>query len=229
MAVRLTAEAFGAFALTFVAAGADAAARISGQQVTPLARALAPGLLVMAMIYAIGNRSGAHFNPAVTLAFTLRRLFPPAWLVPYWIAQLVGATIAGALLVALFGSAAQAGVTTPKVVDAPVAVVLEVVLTTFLGLVILGTANRYQLIGPEAAIPVGATIALCGLVALPIEGASMNPARSLGPAIATAHLGDAWIYVLGPAVGAIIAVGLARLLHGPPPRGDSKPKEAAQG
>lgn len=119
--------------------------------------------------------------------------------------------------------------TTPKVVDAPVAVVLEVVLTTFLGLVILGTANRYQLIGPEAAIPVGATIALCGLVALPIEGASMNPARSLGPAIATAHLGDAWIYVLGPAVGAIIAVGLARLLHGPPPRGDSKPKEAAQG
>jgi aquaporin Z len=229
MAVRLAAEAFGAFALTFVAAGADSAARVSGQEVTPFARALAPGLLVMAMIYAIGNRSGAHFNPAVTLAFTLRRLFPPRWLVPYWVAQLVGATMAAALLVVLFGDAAQAGVTMPKAVDAPAALVLEVVLTTFLGIVILGTANRYQLIGPEAAIPVGATIALCGLVALPLEGASMNPARSLGPAIATGQLRDAWIYVVGPALGAVIAVGLARLLHGPPPRGDSKPKEAAQG
>jgi aquaporin Z len=229
MAIRLGAEALGAFALTFVAAGADATARLSGEQVTAFARAIAPGLLVLAMIYAIGNRSGAHFNPAVTLAFALRRLFPPAWVIPYWIAQLVGATVAGALLVGLFGSAAEAGVSTPKLIEPASAVVLEIILTTFLATVILGTANRYQLIGPNAAIAVGSTIALCGLVALPIEGASMNPARSLGPAIATGQLSDAWIYVVGPAVGAVVAVAIARLLHGPPPSGDSKPKEAAQG
>lgn len=229
MAVRLGAEAFGTFALTFVAAGADTAAQVTGAEVTTFARAIAPGLLVMAMIYAIGNRSGAHFNPAVTLAFTLRRIFPPTWVLPYWIAQLVGAIAAALLLAALFGSAAEAGVTRPQAIGGPGALGLEIVLTVFLATVILGTANRYQLIGPEAAIPVGATIALCGLVALPIEGASMNPARSLGPAIATGQLADAWIYVVGPAVGAVLAVAVARLLHGPPPRGDSKPKEAAQG
>jgi len=228
LAVRLAAEAIGTFALTFVAAGADATARLSADQVSPLARALAPGLLVMALIYAIGDRSGAHFNPAVTLAFAARRLFPPRWVVPYWLAQLLGAVIAGAVLVALFGSiAAAAGVSTPHV-DAGVALVLEVLLTAILVTVILGTADRYQLIGPDAAIAVGATIALCGLVALPIEGASMNPARSLGPAIASGKLEDVWIYLVGPAVGALIAVAIARFLHGPPaPEG--KAGEAARG
>jgi aquaporin Z len=227
-AVRLAAEAIGTFALTFVAAGADATARLSADQVSPLARALAPGLLVMALIYAIGDRSGAHFNPAVTLAFAARRLFPPRWVLPYWLAQLMGAVTAGFVLVALFGAgAAEAGVSTPHV-DAGVAVALEVVLTAVLATVILGTADRYELIGPDAAIAVGATIALCGLVALPIEGASMNPARSLGPAIATGRLGDAWIYLVGPFLGGLIAVGIARLLHGPPTP-DGKAGEAARG
>jgi MIP family channel proteins len=225
--VRLAAEAIGAFALVFVAAGADTFARLTGDQVPPFARALAPGLLVMALIYAIGDRSGAHFNPGVTLAFTLRNLFPRAWVVPYWLAQLVGAVLAAGLLRVLFGEAAAAGVTTPHVA-AGTALVIEIVLTVLLVTVILATADRYQLIGSNAAIAVGATIALCGLIALPLEGASMNPARSAGPAIVNVELSNLWIYVVGPAVGAVVAVGIARLLHGPTPDG-AQPREAAMG
>jgi aquaporin Z len=228
MAVRLVAEAIGAFALTFVAAGGDTMARVSGGEVSTMARAIAPGLVVMAFIYAIGDRSGAHFNPAVTLAFTVRRLFPIRWTLPYWIAQLLGAVAAGLVLVALFGTAAEAGVSTPHVEPWP-ALVLEVILTTFLVTVILGTADRFEIIGPNAAIAVGATIALCGLIALPIEGASMNPARSLGPALATGTFGDVWIYLLGPVIGAAIAVGIATFLHGPATPSDRKPTEAARG
>lgn len=227
-AIRLITEALGTFALTFVAAGGDAAARLTADQVTPVARALAPGLVVMALIYAIGDRSGAHFNPAVTLAFTLRRLFPPSWLVPYWLAQVVGAIAAAALLRALLGDAAAAGVTAPRVVEPAVAVVLEVVLTAILVTVILGTADRYELIGPNAAIAVGATIALCGLVALPLEGASMNPARSAGPALVNGSLESLWIYVAGPALGALVASLVARVVHGPTPAGE-QPREAAMG
>lgn len=226
-AVRLGAELIGAFALTFVAAGADTMARVSGDAVSVAARAVAPGLLVMALIYAIGDRSGAHFNPAVTLAFAIRRLFPARWVLPYWLAQLGGATLAAGLLLVLFGDAAAAGVSRPHVAG-PTAVALELVLTAILATVILGTADRASLIGPNAAVAVGATIALCGLIAVPIEGASMNPARSLGPAVVNGELGDAWIYVLGPALGAVIAVAIARFLHGPPDA-DGKPSEAAQG
>ena len=105
---------------------------------------------------------------------------------------------------------------------------LEVVLTTILATVILATADQYELVGPNAAIAVGATIALCGLVALPLEGASMNPARSFGPAIVSGDVGNLWIYVLGPILGAVIAVLLAYALHGPAPKGE-KPREAAIG
>lgn len=225
--MRLGAEAIGTFALTFVAAGADVAANLTAGDVTPFARAIAPGLLVMAFIYAIGDRSGAHFNPAITLAFTLRRLFPLAWVVPYWLAQLGGALLAGVLLGVLFGTAAPAGVTQPHI-DPAAALVLEIVLTSFLAVVILATADRFRLIGPNAAIAVGGTIALCGLVALPLEGASMNPARSLGPALATGHLDSVWIYVVGPLLGAVVAVMVAWFLHGPAPD-DDKAREAAAG
>jgi aquaporin Z len=228
MVVRLAAETIGAFALTFVAAGADTIARVTAGEVSPIARAVAPGLLVMAFIYAIGDRSGAHFNPAVTLAFTIRRLFPIAWVIPYWLAQLVGAAAAGGVLRVLFDGAASAGVSTPHI-DAAVAVGVEVILTALLVMVILGTADRYQVIGPDAAIAVGATIALCGLVALPLEGASMNPARSFGPAIATGDLSDLWIYVVGPVIGAVVAIVIATVLHGPASSAESKPREAARG
>jgi len=212
---RLGAEALGTFALVFVAAGADTFSVISQGEVTPLARAVAPGLLVGAMIYAISDASGAHFNPVVTLAFALKRLVPPSWLPAYWGAQLVGALAAAALLRVLFGDAAAAGVSASHHGVGPVTtVVIEAVLTWLLLTVILGTADRARVVGSDAALAVGATIALCGLIALPIEGASMNPARSLGPAIVEGRLDGTWPYLLGPVCGAILALGSTRLVHG---------------
>jgi MIP family channel proteins len=224
---RLTAELFGTFALVFVAAGADTMASVSGGQVGPAARAVAPALIVAALIYAIGDCSGAHFNPAVSLAFTLKRLLPPRWLVPYWVAQITGAVLAAGLLTILFGSAAHDGVSRPHVAGGT-ALVIELLLTWFLVVVVLGTADRYRVVGPDAALAVGATIALCGLIALPIEGASMNPARSFGPGLVAGDLGDYPIYVLGPFAGATLATVLMTFLHGTK-SADSKAEEAARG
>lgn len=210
----MVAEALGAFGLTAVAAGADVAGGLTGGEVTPLARAIAPGLFVMASIYAMGDVSGLHINPAVTLGFTLKRLFPARWLPAYWVAQLAGAVAAGLGLVALFGStAAQAGVNEPHV-PTLVALVIEVFLTFVLVMVISGTADRANLVGPNAALAVGATIVLCGLIALPLEGASMNPARSTGPALATLDLADLWIYWVGPLLGSALAVLVTTYVHG---------------
>ncbi|HEV7603340.1 MAG TPA: aquaporin [Candidatus Limnocylindrales bacterium] len=224
---RLGAEAFGTFALVFVAVGGDAMAVVSGGEISAAARAVAPGLMVAALIYSIGDVSGAHLNPVVTLAFSLKRLVPIRWLAGYWAAQLVGAVLAAAVVRALFGDAVRAGLSTPHVAG-ETAVVLEAILTWLLVTVILGTADRSRIVGPDAALAVGATIILCGLIALPLEGASMNPARSLGPALVTGTLGDAWIYLVGPAVGACLAVVVTRFLHGPTER-DEKAAEAAQG
>ena len=227
LARRLLAEAFGTMALVSVAVGADAAAVVTGGEVGFAARAVAPALLVAAMIYAIGDVSGAHFNPVVTAAFAVKRLFPVDLMPLYWIAQAVGA-IAGALLVrGLLGAAVQAGVSTPHVSSAS-ALGFEVVLTTLLVTVILGTADRHRIVGTDAALAVGATIALCGLVALPLEGSSMNPARSLGPAIVAGRLDDLWIYLVGPFVGAAAAVALNAIFHGSS-AGDPEARRAAQG
>jgi aquaporin Z len=225
---RIAVEMFGTFALVFVAVGADAMARVSDGAVSDAARAVAPGLVVAAMVLSLGDVSGAHFNPAVSLAFSLRRLFPARWLVPYWMAQLLGAIAAALVVRAMFGEAVRAGVSTPHLVTSGTAVAIETVLTWFLVVVILGTADRARIVGPNAALAVGGTIALCGLIALPIEGASMNPARSLAPALVAGSLGDVWIYVLGPLIGACLAVILTRLVHGAT-EGDRKSEEAAQG
>jgi aquaporin Z len=225
---RLAAEVFGTFALTVVAVGADVAGRLSGGEVGPAARAVAPALIVSAMIYALGDVSGAHYNPVVSLAFVLRRLFPVGWLVPYWLAQLAGAIGASLLLRALFGDAVTAGVSEPHLVSPGTAVVLETLLTLLLVTVILGTADRHALIGPDAALAVGATIAMCGLIAIPLDGASMNPARSIGPAAVSGELRDLWVYLTGPAVGSVLAVGMAMLLHGPT-SADGEAREAARG
>jgi aquaporin Z len=225
---RLSTEVFGTFALVFVAVGADASASFTNGAVSDAARAVAPALVVMAMIYAIADGSGAHFNPAVSLSFTLKRLFPPTWLLPYWGAQLVGALAACLVVSAILGSHVEAGVSTPHGISAGAATVLELLLTSLLLVVILGTADRARLVGPNAALAVGGTIALCGLVALPLESASMNPARSLAPALVTGHLDAIGIYLLGPFLAAPLAVGLTRLLHGPTER-DPKAVEAAQG
>ncbi len=224
---RLAAEVIGTMALVFVAVGADAAADITGGAVGTAARAVAPAMMVAALIYAIGDVSGAHFNPVVTTAFAMKRLFPRRLVPVYWLAQLIGA-IAGALVVrVLLGSAVDAGVSTPHV-SSWSAVGLEVALTLLLVTVILGTADRHRIIGNDAALAVGATIALCGLIALPLEGASMNPARSLGPAIVTGQLSDVWIYVIGPFVGAALAVAVNYVIHGST-ASDPEARRAAQG
>jgi aquaporin Z len=223
----LVAEALGVFFLVFMAAGADALSVVSGGAVGPVARAIAPALTIGALIYAIADASGAHFNPAVTLAFVLRREFPIAWAIPYGLAQLIGALAAAGLLRGLFGAAALAGVSTPHVADGT-ALPLEIVLSWLVVTVILGTADRARIVGPNAALAVGATIAACGLIGLPIEGASMNPARSFGPALVEGRLGDLWIYVLGPLGGAVLAVLSATVIHGPAAR-DGAAREAARG
>jgi aquaporin Z len=227
IARHLLAEAFGTFALVFVAVGGDVAGRITGGQVEVAARAVAPALMVAALIYAIGDSSGAHFNPVVTLAFWLKGLFPVVLMPAYWLAQVSGALAASLLLRGMFGSAVEAGVSTPHI-PVETAVVLEAILTLLLVTVILGTADRARIIGPEAALAVGATIALCGLIALPLDGASMNPARSLGPAVVTGRLEDLWVYIIGPVAGAAFAVLLTAFLHGRTDR-DPKSQEAAQG
>ena len=214
LTTRLGAELLGAAMLTFVAAGGDTMARLSGGEISAAARAVAPALLVMALIYALGDRSGAHFNPAVTAAFTLRGVFPLRLVGPYVVAQLAGAVLAAAAIRWLFGDALDAGVTRPRLVDPLTAFVIEAILTTILVTVILGTADRERVVGPNAALAVGGAIALCGLIALPIEGASMNPARSTGPAVLMGDLGELWIYWAGPLVGAAIAVVITRLLDG---------------
>ena len=184
--------------------------------------------MVAALIYAIGDASGAHLNPVVSLAFALKRLFPVTWLVPYWVAQLAGAIVAG-LLVGHCSGTRSGPASRRRTSPDGTAVALEAVLTWLLVSVILGTADRYRVVGPNAALAVGATIALCGLIALPIEGASMNPARSAGPALVTGDLGNLWIYVLGPLIGASLAVVLMRFLHGRQPEADATAEEAARG
>jgi aquaporin Z len=205
-------------------------AEASGGQVGTAARATAPGLMVLAVIYALGDVSGAHINPAVTLAFALRASFPWARVPLYWVAQLAGAVGAVLLLLAILGPVADLGATRPHFGTGP-SLVMEAVLTWLLVTVILGTATRHRVVGANAAVAVGATVALCGLFAGPVSGASMNPARSLGPALVGAAAGvdalrDAWIYVLGPAVGAALAVLGMRLLKGPLHDGET---EAAGG
>ncbi|GEM_PF-231038 len=215
----LFAELFGTAALTTVAAGGEVIAAISNGEVSRDARAIAPGLLVMALIYAIGDVSGAHLNPAVTLAFALRRDFP-WWKVPvYWIAQIAGALGAAWLLRALFGNVVHLGANEPRH-GVGVAFVMEILLSWLLITVILGTATRNRLIGPNAAIAVGGTIALCGLFAAPISGASMNPARSLGPALVSGATGQIWLYIVGPVAGSLLAVVGTWVMHG-----GRKPKE----
>ncbi len=210
---QLLAELLGTFALTLVAAGGPVIGAASGTAVGLPALVVAPALLVMAMIYTVGNLSGAHFNPAVTLAFALRKDFPWRRVPGYCATQLVGATLAALLLRALFGRVGHLGATLPHL-GARVSLVMEIVLTFLLITVILGTASNHKLVGHVAALAVGGTIALDGLFAAPISGASMNPARSFGPDLVGGQLGTYWIYLVGPVAGALLAVLMAWLLRG---------------
>jgi aquaporin Z len=225
---RLFSEVFGTFLLVIAGAGAPVVDQASHGQVGRTASVIAPALTVIAIILFMGAVSGAHLNPIVSIAFALRGDF--GWIrVPgYIVAQLAGALLAAAVLRATFGNIAHLGATLPGAgFSAGNAFVIEVILTTGLVSTILGTASSAQNIGSLSAFGVGAYIALAGLWASPVSGASMNPARSAGPALISGDLHDLWIYLAAPLLGALISVGAAYILRGP--GGDPGGIKAAHG
>jgi aquaporin Z len=213
---RLFAEVLGTFFLVLVAVGGGMVnARFGGQAVPYSARVVAPALMVMAVILFMGAVSGAHLNPAVSIAFALRRDFPWKRVPMYVIAQFAGAVLATLLLWALLGKQGSAGLTLPGPgISAGAALVWEIVLTTGLVSVIQGTSSGAQQLGALAALGVGGYIALAGLWGSPVSGASMNPARSLGPALVLYDWNSWWAYLIGPIAGGAIAVGISYVLRG---------------
>ena len=226
---RLFSELLGTFFLVLVAVGGGMVnARFGGNAVPYGARVVSPALMVAAIILFMGTVSGAHLNPAVSIAFALRGDFPWKRVPAYVVAQFVGAILATLLLWALIGKQGSAGLTLPgNGISATTAMLWEIVLTAGLVSVILGTASGAQQIGPLAAIGVGSYIALAGLWGSPVSGASMNPARSLGPALVLGDWTAWWAYLVGPLVGAAVAVGFAFVLRGR--GGDLSALKAAQG
>jgi aquaporin Z len=210
---RLAAEFVGTFALVFAGCGAIVADGLSGGAVGPVGIGLTFGLVVMAMIYAVGDVSGAHLNPAVTVGFWASGRFPGRRVVPYAAAQCAGAFAASGLLAWVAGGAAGLGPTLPRV---PVlqAFVLELLLTFVLMFVILTVATGAKEVGALAGIAVGAVIALEALFAGPLTGASMNPARSLAPAVVGGTLSGLWIYLTAPVAGALLGVAGCRGVRG---------------
>jgi aquaporin Z len=212
---RLFAELLGTFFLVLVAAGGALVLDADHSAVGRVAAVTAPGLMVMTAILFMGAVSGAHLNPAVTLAFALRRDFPWRRVPGYIAAQLLAAVLACLLLWSFFGKGGGLGATQPGPgYSEATAFGIETVLTFGLVSVILGTASRAQNLGPLSAIGVGAYIVLAGLWASPVSGASMNPARSFGPDAVLPDFSTCWIYVLGPLLGALLAVGAAWILRG---------------
>ena len=202
---KYSAEFIGTFALVFAGTGAIVINDTSGGAVTNVGVALTFGLIVLAMIYAVGDISGAHLNPAVTLGFFAARRLHGATTLPYIISQLLGALAASGLLHALFPQHRTLGATVPAG-PAAQSFVLEIVLTAFLMFVILNVSTGAKERRITGGIAIGSVIALEALFAGPISGASMNPARSFAPALISQHLSGLWIYLVAPIVGAIIGV-----------------------
>jgi aquaporin Z len=210
---RLFSEMLGTFFLVLVAAGGAIVHALG--QISLAAAVVAPGLMVMAIILFMGAVSGAHLNPAVSVAFALRRDFPWNRLPGYVIVQLIGASLACLFLDAVFGNVHHLGATLPGSGYADwQALLVEIVLAAGLVSVVLGTASAAQNVGAIAALGVGGYIALAGLWSAPVSGASMNPARSFGPALVSGDFSSYWVYVVGPIAGAFIAVGCAFVLRG---------------
>ncbi|WP_380166250.1 MIP/aquaporin family protein [Jannaschia sp. R86511] len=213
---RLFAEGLGTYLLVLVAAGAGVVDAVSGGEVGRVATVAAPGLLVLAVILSAGAVSGAHLNPVVTLAFAARGDFRWTRVPSYVAAQLVGAVLAAVTLRVLFGDVAHAGATVVGPgFTAVQALSVEVLATLTLVSTILGSSSGAQNVGPLSAMAVGAAIALGGLWAGPVSGASMNPARSIGPQLVDGDVHLLWIYLVGPVLGAGLAVAGARVLRGP--------------
>jgi aquaporin Z len=209
---KFLAEFLGTFALIFAGTGAIVINAESGGAITHLGVALTFGLIVLAMIYTLGDVSGAHMNPAVTVAFAAAGLFPFASVLLYIAAQVSGALLASLTLHFLFPQNATLGATLP--IGSPMqSFVLEFILSVILMFVILNVSHGAKEKGITAGIVVGAVIALEALFAGPICGASMNPARSLAPAIVSGHLEHLWIYLVAPVLGMLVAIPLYRLVR----------------
>lgn len=212
---RACAEGLAAFALVFAGCGAIVtdATRDGALGTTGIAAVF--GLIIMVMVYATGHLSGAHINPAVTVAFTLTRHFPVRDAVAYIAAQLAGATAGALLLLAAWSDKPAAlGATVPSL-HAGTALLYEIVLTALLMFVIVAVATDTRAVGAGAAIAIGGTVALDALFGGPLTGASMNPARSFGPALAAGEWRDFWVYVVGPVVGAALGAGAYQLIRAP--------------
>jgi aquaporin Z len=211
---RLAAEVIGTFALVFAGTGAIVINDVTGGVVSHVGIALTFGLIVLAMIYAVGDVSGAHLNPAVTLGFFVARRFPGRSVLPYVASQCAGAFLASLCLRLLFPDHATLGATVPRGA-ALQSFVLEVILTCVLMFVILSVSTGAKEKGITAGIAVGSVIGLEALFAGPISGASMNPIRSLAPAVVSLHLVGLWVYLTAPTLGACVGVLACRCVQEP--------------
>ena len=211
---RALAEGFAAFALVFAGCGAIVADAQYHGTLGTVGVALVFGLVIMTMVYATGHLSGAHINPAVTTAFTLTRHFPPRDALAYVSAQCLGAMAGAFLLLAIWtDKPAQLGATVPSV-GVGSALAYELVLSAFLMFVIIAVATDTRAVGAAAAIAIGGTVGLDAIFGGPVTGASMNPARSLGPALAAGEWHDFWVYLAGPVAGAALGAVVYQLIRG---------------
>ena len=215
MARKLLAELFGTFALVFTGCGAIVVNEISGGAVGHLGICTIFGLIVMAVVYSFGDVSGAHINPAVTIAFWLSGRFPLKEVGPYVVAQVLGAIAASALTLYLFPADSTYLGSTSISDTVMQGFVFEVVITFLLMLIIIMVAPGSKEVGTLAGIAIGAAVAVLALLAGPITGASMNPARSLGPALVSGNLEHIWLYIVAPILGAALAVPVSNVIKGP--------------
>jgi aquaporin Z len=209
---KCIAELIGTFAMVFCGTGAVIIDQQTGGAVTHVGVALTWGLIVMSMIYAFGNASGAHLNPAVSIAFVIARRFKISLLPGYIASQLAGALLASLTLKLLFPSNLFLGATLPAGSEIQ-SFVLELLLTFFLMLVIMQVAHGSKEQGMLAGIAIGAVVGLEAMFAGPVCGASMNPARSIAPALVSGHLERLWLYCAAPIVGAVLAIPIWKYLN----------------
>jgi len=209
---RLAAEVFGTFALVFAGTGAIVINDISDHAITHVGIALTFGWIVLAMIYAIGDISGCHLNPAVTLGFVVAGRMEKRLVIPYIVSQSAGAILASTVLKMLFLEHSTLGATLPRGSDWQ-SFILEILLTMILMVVILCVSSGSKEKGVLAGVAVGSVIALEAMFAGPISGASMNPARSLAPALLSGHMASLWVYLVAPVIGATLAIPIFRVLY----------------
>ncbi|KAA3597014.1 MAG: MIP family channel protein [Calditrichaeota bacterium] len=202
---KYLAEVLGTFGLVFAGTGAIVINDFSQGAITHVGIALTFGLIVMAMIYSVGDISGAHLNPAVTIGFWVAKRFPAKEIFPYILSQLIGAFLASGLLWFVFPEHPNLGATLPALTLAQV-FVFELILTFFLMFVIINVSTGAKEKGLMAGVAIGATVALEALFAGPVTGASMNPARSIAPALVSGNLTGLWVYIVAPIIGAYLAI-----------------------